>query len=186
MTDLQLTPSQTAGPFLHIGLLWPDGPQAVADDHPDAIVLTGRIVDGVGDLVTDALVETWQADGDGRFASAEDPRGAALSDVRGWARCATDEQGSWRIVTVKPGAVPGPDDATQAPHIDATIHARGLLGQLFTRIYFADEAAANAVDPVLVAVSEADRSALLARPTPGGYRFDVRLQGAGATVFFDA
>lgn len=184
--DLQLTPSQTAGPFLHIGMLWPDGPLAVAEDHPDAIVAAGRIVDGAGDPVTDALVETWQADGDGRFPSDQDPRGAATSGFRGWARCDTDDEGRWRIVTVKPGPVPGPDGTVQAPHVDCTIHARGLLGHLFTRIYFADEADANAADPVLAAVPEAQRSTLLAQPAEGGYRFDVRLQGDGATAFFDA
>ncbi len=184
--ELQLTPSQTAGPFLHLGMLWPDGPLAVVEDHADAIALAGRIVDGAGEPVTDALVETWQADGDGRFSSDEDPRGAATSGFRGWARCDTDHQGRWRIVTVKPGRVPGPGGTTQAPHVDCTIHARGLLGHLWTRIYFADEGDANAADPVLATVPRAHRSTLLAQPAEGGYRFDVRLQGDGATTFFDA
>jgi protocatechuate 3,4-dioxygenase, alpha subunit len=182
----QITPAQTAGPFLHIGLLWPDGPTAVAEDDAAAIVLTGRITDGAGEPVADALVETWQADADGRFASAEDPRGAATGDFRGWARCATDADGRWRIVTVKPGPVPGPAGTTQAPHLDCTIHARGLLHHLFTRIYFADEVGANAADPVLTDLPEARRATLLASRVDGGYHLDIHLQSDRATVFFDA
>jgi protocatechuate 3,4-dioxygenase alpha subunit len=182
----QITPAQTAGPFLHIGLLWPDGATAVAQDDPAAIVLTGSITDGGGEPVADALVETWQADADGRFASDEDPRGVGTSGFRGWARCATDEAGRWRIVTVKPGRVPGPDGTTQAPHIDCTLHARGLLRHLFTRIYFADEAAANAADPVLADLPDGRRVTLLATPVDGGYHLDMFLQGDRATVFFDA
>jgi protocatechuate 3,4-dioxygenase alpha subunit len=182
----QITPSQTAGPFLHIGLLWPDGPTVVTGDDPAAITLTGRIVDGAGDVVADALVETWQADADGRFASTEDPRGPATSGFRGWGRCATDADGRWRIVTVKPGPVPGPGGTTQAPHVDCTIHARGLLRQLFTRIYFADEAQANAADPVLTDLPDERGATLLASPVDGGYDLDIILQGDRATVFFDA
>ena len=186
MTARQITPAQTAGPFLHIGMLWPDGPTAVAEDHPDAIVLTGQIVDGADDVVADALVETWQADGEGRFAGDGDPRGRAASGFRGWARCATDDDGCWRIVTVKPGVVPGPDGTTQAPHIDCTIHARGLLRHLFTRVYFADEHEANAGDPVLAGLPEERRATLLATATGRVYELDIRLQGDRATVFFDA
>jgi protocatechuate 3,4-dioxygenase alpha subunit len=186
VTALRITPEQTAGPFLHIGMLWPDGPNAVAEDDPAAIVLTGRIVDGADEPVADALIETWQADGDGRFASDEDPRGRATGPFRGWARSAADDDGRWRIVTVKPGAVPGPGGATQAPHIDCTIHARGLLRHLFTRIYFADEHTANDGDPVLSALAEERRATLLAAATDAGYELDIRLQGDRATVFFDA
>jgi len=181
------TPSQTAGPFLHLGLLWDDGPLVVDEDTPGAIWVGGRIVDGAGDPVADALVETWQADAGGRFASPEDPRGA-VSDFRGWARCETDTDGRWRIRTVKPGPVPGPDGSMQAPHIAVTIYARGLLRQLLTRIYFADEADANTADPVLTSLSsERARRTLLATPTGGGaYEIDLRLQGDDATVFFEA
>lgn len=182
---LQVTPAQTAGPFLHIGMLWPDGPLVVDTDDPAAIVLSGQIVDGAGELVTDALVETWQADADGRFASEEDPRGASTSGFRGWGRCRTDAHGRWRIVTVKPGPVPGRDGTVQASHIDCTLHARGLLQQLFTRIYFADEEGANATDPVLADLPDDARATLLAVPVGDGYRHDIRLQGDGATVFFE-
>lgn len=184
--SLQITPAQTAGPFLHIGLLWADGATAVAADDPAAIRLSGRITDGAGEPVADALVETWQADADGRFASDEDPRGAATGGFRGWARCPTDADGRWRIVTVKPGPVPGPDGTMQAPHVDCTIHARGLLRHLFTRIYFADEVDANAADPVLTDLPDERRVTLLAAPVDGGYDLDMHLQGDRATVFFDA
>jgi protocatechuate 3,4-dioxygenase alpha subunit len=184
--SLIVTPSQTAGPFLHLGMLWPDGPTVVGEDAPGALWISGRIVDGAGDVVADALVETWQADPDGRFPSPEDPRGAAVG-FRGWARCETDTDGRWRIRTVKPGPVPGPDGTTQAPHIDITIHARGLLRQLFTRIYFADELEANGADPVLSGLpDDAARRSLLAIPVEGRYAFDINLQGDDATVFFDA
>lgn len=182
---LGITPSQTAGPFLHLGMLWPDGPTVVDEDAPGALWLGGRIVDGADQAVADGLVETWQADAQGRFASAEDPRGA-VSGFRGWARCETDDQGRWRIRTVKPGAVPGPDGVAQAPHIAFTVHARGLLRQLFTRLYFADEPAANAQDPVLSSLpDDTARTTLLATPVDGGYTFDMRLQGDDATVFFE-
>jgi protocatechuate 3,4-dioxygenase alpha subunit len=180
-----VTPSQTAGPFLHIGMLWPDGPSVVDENAPGAIWIGGRIVDGAGEMVADALVETWQADPAGRFASPEDPRGA-VADFRGWGRCATDDQGNWRIHTIKPGPVPASDNGTQAPHIDLTIHARGLLRQLFTRVYFADEADANSADPVLSSLpDDAARRSLLAAPVEGGYVIDIRLQGDDATVFFE-
>ena len=186
------TPSQTAGPFLHLGMLWPDGPEVVDEDTPGALWIGGRVIDGAGDAVADALVETWQADPDGRFPSPEDPRGA-VAGFRGWGRCETDEQGRWRIRTVKPGPVPGPDGTTQAPHIDLTIHARGLLRQVLTRVYFADEADANDADPVLTSLSsDAARRTLLATPTrgdghgPPAYTIEIRLQGDDATVFFEA
>lgn len=182
----QVTPSQTAGPFLHIGMLWPDGPTVVAAEEPGAIWISGRIVDGANEPVADGLVETWQADAQGRFASAEDPRGTT-TDFRGWARCETDAQGWWRIRTVKPGPVPGPKGTVQAPHIDVTVHARGLLRQLLTRIYFADDSEANAADPVLAALpDDAARRTLLAQPVEGGYHHEMLLQGDDATVFFDA
>jgi protocatechuate 3,4-dioxygenase alpha subunit len=170
-----LTPSQTVGPFLHIGLPWPDGPDVVPDGTPGAIVIAGRIVDGDGAPVPDALVETWQCDGDGRF---DNP------DFRGLGRCPTDPNGRYRIRTVKPAA----PDAEQAPHVDVSVFARGLLDRVVTRIYFADEPHANAADPVLSTVDADRRATLLAEPAVGGtgeYRFDVALQGTAETVFFD-
>ena len=167
-----LTPSQTVGPFLHIGLPWPDGPDVVPDGAPGAIVIAGRIVDGDGAPVPDALLETWQCDGHGRF---DNP------DFRGLGRCATDADGRYRIRTVKPAA----PDREQAPHLDVSVFARGLLDRVVTRIYFADEPDANAADPVLSTVDAERRPTLLAEPAEGGYRFDISLQGEQETVFFD-
>ena len=183
-----LTPSQTVGPFLEIGLPWPDGPFVVPEDTPGAITITGVVFDGAGDPVTDALVETWQADPDGRFAHPDDPRGAAGPGFRGFGRCPTGPDGSYLIVTLKPGALPSPDGGTEAPHLDVSVFARGLLDRVVTRVYFPDEAEANAADPVLASIADPARVAtLIARPGPGParLRFDIHLQGDPETVFFD-
>jgi protocatechuate 3,4-dioxygenase alpha subunit len=166
MTDL--TPSQTVGPFLHIGLPWPDGPLAATEDTPGAITITGRITDGAGQPVPDALVETWQTGAGGRS---------------GFGRCPTDEHGGYRIVTVRPTAQPDRDGRTEAPHIDVSLFSRGLLDRLVTRIYFPD-AEENATDPVLESVDTNRRDTLIATATDDGYRFDIRLQGDRETVFF--
>ena len=187
-----VTPSQTVGPFLAIGLPWPDGPFVVPEGSPGAITITGRVFDGAGEPVPDALVETWQADPDGRFSHPDDPRGVPEQPrpgFRGFGRCPTEADGSYRIVTLKPGPLPGPGGGTEAPHLDVSVFARGLLDRVVTRIYFPDEAAANAADPVLASVGDPDRVAtLVARAKPGAadlYRFDIRLQGEHETVFFD-
>ena len=183
-----LTPSQTVGPFLAIGLPWPDGPFVVPEDTPGAITITGLVRDGAGDPVTDALVETWQADPDGRFAHPDDPRGAASPGFRGFGRCPTGSDGSYRIVTLKPGALPSPDGGTEAPHLDVSVFARGLLDRVVTRIYFPDEEQANAADPVLASIAgRGGVATLIARPSPdiARLRFDIHLQGDRETVFFD-
>lgn len=182
-----LTPSQTVGPFLSIGLPWPDGPYVVDEADADAIVVEGVVTDGNGDPVPDALVETWQADPDGYFDHPDDPREktAGGAPFRGFGRCPTEPDGSYRIVTRKPGPVPAADGTPQAPHIDVSVFARGLLNRVVTRIYFGDEPSANAVDPVLSSVPAERRSTLVAVPDGGRrYRFDVRLQGSDETVFF--
>jgi protocatechuate 3,4-dioxygenase, alpha subunit len=188
-----LTPSQTVGPFLALGLPWPDGPFVVPEGTPGAITITGRVYDAAGNPVPDALVETWQADERSRFEHPDDPRGAAGSAVpgfRGFGRCPTDATGEYRIVTIRPGPLPSPGGGTEAPHLDVSVFARGLLDRLVTRIYFPDEAGANAADPVLTAIAEpAMRDTLIARPAEGGgtaeFRFDIRLRGEHETVFFD-
>jgi protocatechuate 3,4-dioxygenase alpha subunit len=185
-TRLDVTPSQTVGPFFTIGLTWEDGPEVVPDGTPGQIRIGGVVYDGAGEPVPDAVIETWQADGDGRFPSTEDPRGAVRSDgFRGLGRSGTDDQGRWEIRTIKPGPLPVPGGGNEAPHIDVTVLARGLLARLVTRIYFPEEEAANASDPVLSGLPVgADRDSLIAVPDDGGYRFDIRLQGEGETVFF--
>jgi protocatechuate 3,4-dioxygenase, alpha subunit len=181
------TPSQTVGPYFAIGLPFPTGPFAAPPDTPGAIRIVGVVYDGAGIPVPDSLVETWQSDPDGRFADLYGYGGASeLPGFRGFARCGQEDgDGSFEILTVKPGPVAGLGGATQAPHIDVSVFARGMLQRVVTRIYFADETEANAADPVLASVPEERRQTLLAQPTPGGYRFDVHLQGQGETVFFD-
>jgi len=189
----QVTPSQTVGPFLAIGLPWPDGPFVVPEGTPGAITIAGRVLDGAGEPVGDALIETWQADPAGRFAHPDDPREATASapaGFRGFGRCPTDEAGRYRIVTLRPGPLPCPDGGLEAPHLDVSVFARGLLDRVVTRIYFPDEAQANAADPVLAGITDGERRAtLIAVAEPGGkageFRFDIRLQGSHETMFFD-
>ena len=197
--SLPLTPSQTIGPFLAIGLPWPDGPFVVPEGTPGAITISGVVLDGAGEPVPDALIETWQAAPDGSFAHPDDPRGpgaawrpgaGAGSGFRGFGRCPTDAGGRYRIITLRPGALPGPGGRTEAPHIDVSVFARGLLDRVVTRIYFPDETAANAADPVLAGITAGDRRATLIAVTepgagPGTFRFDIRLQGGRETVFLD-
>jgi protocatechuate 3,4-dioxygenase alpha subunit len=186
MSELLSTPSQTVGPYLNMVLPWEDGPFAVAEGTPGAFWITGTVYDGAGAEVPDAMVETWQADDNGRFTHPDDPRGGTTTPgFRGFGRCPTDEHGRYRILTVKPGALPTPEGGTEAPHIDVSVFARGLLNRVVTRIYFADEADANATDPVLASVDVNRRDTLIAQPDTGGYHFDVHFQGERETVFFD-
>jgi protocatechuate 3,4-dioxygenase alpha subunit len=181
------TPSSTVGPYWSIGLTWDDGPYAADPDTPGAIWIRGRVYDGNGDPLSVGLVETWQADPDGRFDHPDDPRGrSARPGFRGFGRSSmADNGGEYAICTLKPGRVPDGEGGLQAPHIDVSIFSQGLLDRLVTRIYFADEAAANAEDVVLRGLSEEQRATLIARPSEDGYRLDIRLQGDGETVFFD-
>jgi protocatechuate 3,4-dioxygenase, alpha subunit len=216
VTGAGLTPSQTIGPFLAIGLPWPDGPFVVPEGTDGAIMISGRVLDGAGDPVPDALVESWQADPAGCFNHPDDPRGArqAPPGFRGFGRCPTDEAGRYLIITLRPGQVPLPGGRLEAPHLNVSVFARGLLDRVVTRIYFSDEAEANAADPVLAAIGDperrdtliavaeppsadaADSDAAGAQPRGGDaagaqprggvrFRFDIRLQGDQETVFFD-
>jgi protocatechuate 3,4-dioxygenase, alpha subunit len=180
------TPSQTVGPYFSIGLPWDIGPYAVPADAPGAIRIGGTVYDGHGEPVPDHLLEFWQADPAGRFADLHGYAGPSeLDGFRGFARYGIEDgDGTFEIVTVKPGPVPGPGDTLQAPHIDVSVFARGMLHRCVTRIYFADEAESNAADPVLNTVPAARRATLLAEPVDGGYQFDIHLQGPGETVFF--
>jgi protocatechuate 3,4-dioxygenase alpha subunit len=184
---VSLTPSQTVGPFLHLGLPWPDGPSVVPEGTAGAVRIAGMVIDGAAAPVPDAIVETWQADPDGRFAHPDDPRGAATprpAGFRGFGRCPTDAQGWYEILTVKPGPLPTPEGGLEAPHLDVSVFCRGLLDRVVTRIYFPDEAEANAADPVLGSIEESRRQTLVARPDGARLRFDIHLQGADETVFF--
>ena len=159
---------------------------AVARDLPGALHIRGYVYDGAGAPVTDSLSRpgrpTHTAASPISTVTAGRPRSTGF---RGFARCAHEHgDGSFAIRTVKPGPVPAPDGVTQAPHIDVSVFARGLLHRCVTRIYFADERAANAADPVLMSVPAARRHTLLAAPIDDGYRFDVHLQGLNETVFF--
>jgi protocatechuate 3,4-dioxygenase, alpha subunit len=200
MTSLPLTPSQTVGPYFRIGLEWLfradlTGP-GVAGPR---VAVSGRILDGEGVPVDDALLELWQADPAGRYARPEGG-GPGDQEFSGFARIAVDAAGGFRFTTVKPGRVPGLDGRVQAPHLAVTIFMRGLLRHLVTRVYFPDEAEANAADPVLTRVEPGRRATLVARPAPahvlvpelvqdpgGGAAlcWDVHLQGPQETVFFD-
>ncbi len=181
------TPAQTVGPYFAIGLPWEAGPFAAAPEADGAITLAGTVRDGHGDLVPDHLIETWQADPDGHFADLHDQGGpSTFAGFRGWARSGHEVgDGSFSIVTVKPGRVPTPDGRLQAPHLAVALFARGLARHLVSRVYFADEEEANAQDPVLAALPAERRATLLAEPVSGGYVWDVRIQGEGETVFFD-
>jgi protocatechuate 3,4-dioxygenase alpha subunit len=184
---LGLSPSATVGPYLAIGLSWPDGIWAAAEGTEGGVWIRGRLFDGADQLVPDAMIETWQADPDGRFPSPEDPRGAAsYPGFRGYARAETvSPPGEFGIFTLKPGRVPDGEGGLQAPHVDVSVFARGLLDRVVTRIYFADEDEANAEDVVLRSLpDDAARQTLIATPTDDGYRLDIRLQGERETVFF--
>ena len=195
---LKETASQTAGPYVHIGLapgvagfhifdqeLGHDiaGPNAAGD----RITIKGRVIDGTGAPVKDVLLETWQANAAGIYAHAEDPRSAEVEDgFRGWGRVITNfETGEFTFDTIKPGSVPGRNSATQAPHISIWIVARGINVGLNTRMYFDDED--NSADPVINLIEQQHRreTLLAKRQSDGTYLFEIYLQGDKETVFFD-
>jgi protocatechuate 3,4-dioxygenase alpha subunit len=169
------TPSQTIGPFFRFGMAPMARPDLVPPGSSGAVTLVGRLFDGAGEPVPDAMVEIWQADRHGRFGPDAEP------DWTGFGRCLSGPDGRFQFTTVKPGRV----DDDQAPHIDVSVFARGLLQRLVTRIYFPDEPAANDADPVLRSIDDAAaRNTLIAADEGGRLRFDVHLQGDKETVFF--
>lgn len=194
------TPSQTVGPYFAIGLTQAifgkqqlAGNVLVTPDTPgEHIRLEGRVFDGAGDPVEDAMLEIWQADADGRYAHPlDDARGERIDkSFRGFGRAGTNPQGEFSFETVKPGAVPGPGNSWQAPHLNLIVFSRGLLSHAFTRIYFSDEAEANENDPILNLVEPGRRGTLIARRdgdgAPALFRFEIHLQGDDETVFFEA
>ncbi len=189
MTTLLGTPSQTVGPFLSIGMTWERGEYVVPDGTPGSFWIRGRLLDGAGQPVPDGLVETWQADPYGKFPHTTPPLGSAVvgdGGFGGFGRAMTGPDGRYGVHTVKPGRVSDGDGGLQGPHLDVSVFARGLLHRVVMRIYFADEAEANAADPVLSALPDDEaRATLIAQPDgAGGYTLDIRLQGDGETVFF--
>lgn len=197
---LQETPSQTAGPYVHIGLapgaagfhlFAQELGQTIAPEGTpgDRIRIEGLVTDGTGAPVKDVLIETWQADSNGIYPHPEDPRVAQVAKgFKGWGRIITDfDTGLWSIDTIKPGPVPGRQGTTQAPHISLWLVSRGINIGLSTRLYFPEDTELHAKDPILSSIEQRHRVAtLIATATsPGHYRFDIRLQGEGETVFMD-
>jgi protocatechuate 3,4-dioxygenase alpha subunit len=205
------TPSQTVGPFFHYGLPWKGGADLVGQSDmgarpelfPEAhyvlnlappkgsvsgetIIVEGAVYDADGKLVPDAMIEIWQANAAGRYASPDDHRTDLPLDEGfiGFGRASTSEEGVYRFRTVMPGAVPGPGNSLQAPHIAVSVFGRGLIKRLVTRVYFAGQAA-NETDPILALVPAERRDTLIAREVNGAWRFDIVLQGERETVFFD-
>ena len=193
------TPSQTAGPYVHIGMT-PNhsGIHGVYDEDlgiamvgdkakGERIEVRGRVLDGSGAPVADALLEIWQADSKGLYNSPSEVRGKADPHFTGWGRCPTNgKTGEYSFKTIKPGPVPFPDGRMMAPHITFWIVARGINLGLHTRMYFGDEQAANAEDPLLLKVAQKDRIDTIVAPRDGNvFTFDIRLQGERETVFFD-
>jgi len=192
---LKESPSQTAGPYVHIGLtpgftgirkVFPhDLGKSIRQSGPDAITISGSVYDGAGEAVRDCLIEFTQADTEGKLNPA---RASDLKTFSGFNRVPVNlKTGKFILHTLKPGQVAGPNGVAQAPHITLWIVARGINIGLHTRLYFDDEAEANALDPVLALVRKKRRQTLLAKATgKASYQFDIRLQGENETVFFDA
>jgi protocatechuate 3,4-dioxygenase alpha subunit len=196
---LRETASQTAGPYVHIGLtpnfcdiggvFDADLGRTMVDDQTrgERITVTGQIIDGTGMAIKDALLEIWQADAAGLYNSPSETRGSADPHFTGWGRCPTGmDDGRYSFETIKPGPVPYPDGRMQAPHITFWVVARGINIGLHTRMYFPEEEAANAADPLLGRIEHRFRvSTLIASREGGTYSFDIRLQGENETVFLD-
>ena len=196
---LKETASQTAGPYVHIGMT-PNfcgitgvfaedlGTSMVnAETRGERITIKGRIIDGGNKPLTDCVVEIWQADAAGLYPSPMEARGDADPNFTGWGRCAADpETAEFRFETIKPGRVPARDGRLMAPHVSLWIVARGINIGLSTRMYFGDEEAANADDPILARIEHRSRvPSLIASRDGDVYSFDIYLQGPSETVFFD-
>ena len=198
LTHLKESPSQTAGPYVHIGCT-PNfagitgiydhdlGSQMVSEGSKgERITVTGAVFDGTGTPLRDAMVEVWQADADG-IHSTGDPRGAGDPNFSGWGRAASDgETGVWTFDTIKPGAVPFPDGRRMAPHISFWIVARGINIGLQTRMYFPDDPML-AADPWLSRIEHQNRvqTLIAEQSSPGTFQFNIHLQGPNETIFFD-
>lgn len=189
-TNPGLTPSQTVGPYLHIGLDWLITTELAGPDvsgiSGERIVIQGRLLDADGTPVPDGMIEIWQANAHGRYAHPEDQRDLPLEkNFHGFGRTPTDANGGFRFSTIKPGRVPAANGQMQAPHIMVSVFARGLLKQLVTRIYFSGDDHAN--DPVMALVPASRRASLIAQPgNQDVLEWNIVLGGgANETVFFD-
>jgi protocatechuate 3,4-dioxygenase, alpha subunit len=185
--SLFATGSQTVGPYLHIGLDWLNTRDIAGKGiEGERIAIAGRLIDGNGNGVNDGLIEIWQANAAGKYAHPEDTQKKALEKGwRGFGRIPTDAKGGFRFNTIKPGRVPAPGGGLQAPHLVVSVFMRGMLKQLATRIYFADETAANAEDPVLKLVPPPRRATLIPKKKGKALEWNIVLQGKGETVFLD-
>jgi protocatechuate 3,4-dioxygenase alpha subunit len=183
-------PSQTVGPFFRIGLSGPRAVQriAAAGVKGERVKLVVTVFDAEDQPIHDCLIETWQANADGKYNHPDDKQEKPLDPAfRGFGRQATDQNGVCSFETIKPGRVPGPKGTQQAPHLAVSVFSRGMLNRLPTRIYFAGDPA-NEQDPILALVPKERRATLLARPVErerGAWQFTIRFGGAGETVFFD-
>jgi protocatechuate 3,4-dioxygenase alpha subunit len=185
--SLTPTPSQTVGPYLHIGLSWLTTTQVAAPDCPgEHVTIRGRVLDGDGKPIPDGMVEIWQADAHGKYAHPEDTQDKpGTPGFRGFGRVPTGADGEFQFDTIKPGPVPDPQGGWQAPHILVSVFMRGLLIRAVTRMYFPDEPA-NATDRILQAVPAERRGTLVARRQGAGeLLWDIHMQGPEETVFFD-
>jgi protocatechuate 3,4-dioxygenase, alpha subunit len=186
--SLQATTWQTVGPYFRIGLQWLNQDNLAGEGVGERVTIQGRVLDGDGLPVPDAMLEFWQANAHGKYAHPEDTQAKLLEPgFTGYGRVPTNGEGIFRIATIKPGPVPGPDGKEQAPHILVSVFMRGLLTRLITRIYFPDEPR-NAADYVLDIVEPQRRSTLIAKPVsghPGVLEWNVALQGPKETVFFE-
>jgi protocatechuate 3,4-dioxygenase alpha subunit len=188
--DLVPIPSQTAGPFFHLGLTTTRSVLQIAGPATkgERVSLTCRLLDGDSNPVNDGMIEIWQADAGGKYNHPDDPQDKSVDPAWfGFGRAGTGEDGSCKFETIKPGRVPGPGNTLQAPHLTVAIFARGMLKQLYTRIYFAGDPA-NSDDPILALVPPSRRETLFAQPDGAGsgiWKFDIHLQGDQETVFFD-
>ncbi len=188
--DLIPTASQTAGPYFHLGMTETRSVSRIAGPQTkgERVWLTCRVIDGDGVPVNDAMVEIWQADAEGKYNHPDDAREKTADPAwLGFGRMATSEDGGCEFETIRPGRVPGSGNTLEAPHLNLAIFARGMLKQLYTRVYFAGDPA-NAEDAVIALVPPARRDTLLAQPDParpGRWLFDIHLQGEHETVFFD-
>ena len=184
---MHTTSSQTIGPYLHIGMTWLVGENLAAEGVTgERVTVEGRMIDGDGTPVNDAMIEIWQANAHGKYAHPEDTRDLPVEKgFSGFGRVYTDEKGRFRFVTVKPGPVPGPDGKAQAPHLNVSIFMRGLLKHLVTRMYFPGDA--HDADVVMQSVPAGRRATLVARPggSKGALEWNLVLRGDEETVFFD-